>query len=313
MPVDLRGLWVPIITPFTADDSIDVDALARLAGRLLDDGATGLVVLGTTGEPATLTGGERRVVVETCAAVCRDRGRAFIVGAGTNSTHGDDRRGGDVGQPQSPTPPPCSSWCRTTRGRRRPGSSPTTERSPRPAALPIVAYNIPYRTGRGLGADALLELAAIPGVVGVKQAVGALDRDTLAVLRDHPTGFHVLAGDDAYIGPLTLMGGAGAIAATAHLRTSEFATMVAAALNGDVATTRRLAADLLATVDAGFAEPSPAVFKAALAARGEIASPAVRAPMAAASAEATAALLATLPQSARATDSSSNTASSTAR
>ena len=124
---------------------------------------------------------------------------------------------------------------------------------------------------------------------------------------------HVLAGDDAYIGPLTLMGGSGAIAATAHLRTSEFAAMVAAGLDGDVATTRRLAADLLATVDAGFAEPSPAVFKAALAARGEIASPAVRAPMAAASAEATAALLATLPQSARATDSSSNTASSTAR
>ncbi len=54
--------------------------------------------------------------------------------------------------------------------------------------LPIVAYNIPYRTGRGLGADALLQLAAIPNIVGVKQAVGALDRDTLAVLRDRPAG-----------------------------------------------------------------------------------------------------------------------------
>ena len=86
MSVDLRGLWVPIITPFTADESVDADALGRLAGRLLDDGATGLVLLGTTGEPATLTSCERRTAVETSAAVCRDRGRPFIVGAGTNST-----------------------------------------------------------------------------------------------------------------------------------------------------------------------------------------------------------------------------------
>ncbi len=158
-----------------------------------------------------------------------------------------------------------------------------------------------------------MELAATPNIVGVKQAVGALDRDTLAVLRDRPPGFHVLAGDDAYIGPLVLLGGAGAIAATAHLRTPEFAALVAGGLAGDVATVRRLAAHLLATVDAGFAEPSPAVFKAALAARGEIASGHVRAPLTAASAAATTALLATLGQSARATDSSSNTASSTAR
>ena len=312
MPVDLRGLWVPIITPFTADDSIDVDALARLAGRLLDDGASGLVLLGTTSEPATLSGCERRVVVETCAAVCRDRGRAFIVGAGTNST----RTTIDEVAAWAEAVPDAAALLVVVPYYTRPSEAGIVAHYRAVAAasaLPIVAYNIPYRTGRGLGADALLELAAIPGVVGVKQAVGSLDRDTLAVLRDRPTGFHVLAGDDAYIGPLTLMGGSGAIAATAHLRTNEFATMVAAALDGDVATTRSLAADLLATVDAGFAEPSPAVFKAVLAARGEIASPAVRAPMVAASAEATAALLATLPQSARATDSSSNTASSMAR
>ena len=225
--------------------------------------------------------------------MCRDRGRPFIVGAGTNST----RTTIDEVATWATTVPDAAALLVVVPYYTRPSEAGIVAHYRAVAAasaLPIVAYNIPYRTGRGLGADALLELAAIPGVVGVKQAVGAIDRDTLAVLRDRPAGFHVLAGDDAYIGPLTLMGGSGAIAATAHLRTSEFAAMVAAGLDGDVATTRRLAADLLATVDAGFAEPSPAVFKAALAARGEIASPAVRAPMAAASAEATAALLATL-------------------
>jgi 4-hydroxy-tetrahydrodipicolinate synthase len=312
MSVDLRGLWVPVVTPFTADDDVDVDALARLAGRLLDDGATGLVVLGTTGEPATLTATERRTVVETCAGVCRDRSRPFIVGAGTNSTRATIDEVGD----RAATVPDAAALLVVVPYYTRPSAAGIVDHYRAVAAaspLPIVAYNIPYRTGRGLGADALLALAAIPNVLGVKQAVGALDRDTLAVLRDRPAGFHVLAGDDAYVAPLTLMGGAGAIAASANLRTPELAALVAAGLAGDVATARALAGDLLETVDAGFAEPSPAVFKAALAARGEIASGHVRAPLTSASAAATAALLATLDQSASATDSSSNTVSSMRR
>jgi 4-hydroxy-tetrahydrodipicolinate synthase len=312
MPVDLRGLWVPIVTPFTTADDVDVDALAGLAGRLLDDGATGLVALGTTGEPATLTAPERRTVVETCAGVCRDRGRRFIVGAGTNST----RTTIDEVAMWATEFPDAAALLVVVPYYTRPSEAGIVAHFRAVAAasaLPIVAYNIPYRTGRGLGAEALLQLAAIPNVVGVKQAVGALDRDTLAVLRDRPAGFHVLAGDDAYIGPLALGGGAGAIASAAHLRTAEFAALVAAGLDGDAATTRRRAADLLATVDAGFAEPSPALWKAALAAVGRIPCGAVRAPLTAAGDDALAALLATLPQSASTIDSSSNTVSSTAR
>ena len=182
------------------------------------------------------------------------------------------------------------------------------------SSLPIVAYNIPYRTGRGLGADALLQLAAIPGVVGVKQAVGALDRDTLAVLRDRPAGFHVLAGDDAYIGPLALMGGAGAIAATAHLRTSEFAAHGGGGTGG-----RRRHHPPAGRRPAGHRRRRVrrAVARRLQGRAGGIAARSPRRPcgrrMVAASVEATAAVLATLPQSARATDSSSNTPSSTAR
>lgn len=292
MTADLRGLWVPIITPLTVDGDVDVDALDRLAGRLLDDGATGLVILGTTGEPATLAPDERRAVVETCAAVCRDRRRPFIVGAGSNSTQATMREAADW----SMAAPDAAALLVVVPYYTRPSEPGIVDHYRSVAAsspLPIVAYNVPYRTGRGLSAESLLEVAAIPGVVGVKQAVGAVDRDTLVLLRDRPPGFHVLAGDDAYIAPLILLGGAGAITASAHLRTAEFAGLVRTALDGDVAATRVSAAALLATVEAGFSEPSPAVFKAALAARGEIATPALRRPMTAASDAATRALLRT--------------------
>jgi 4-hydroxy-tetrahydrodipicolinate synthase len=159
------------------------------------------------------------------------------------------------------------------------------------SGTPIVAYNVPYRTGRGLDADALVELAGTPGIAGVKQAVGALDHDTLDLLRRAPGGFQVLAGDDAFIVPTILLGGAGAIAASAHVCTDRFARMVGAALAGDHATAVALANALLPVVTAGFAEPNPAGWKAALHAAGQIATPALRPPMSSASTEVTGRLL----------------------
>ncbi len=98
--------------------------------------------------------------------------------------------------------------------------------------MPLVVYNIPYRTGRGLGAESLLELAATPNVAGLKQAVGAIDVDTLALLAEAPPTFAVLGGDDAFLYPLVLMGGQGAIAASANVATGRFAAMLACGLEG---------------------------------------------------------------------------------
>jgi 4-hydroxy-tetrahydrodipicolinate synthase len=66
-----------------------------------------------------------------------------------------------------------------------------------------------------MSAGSILSIAAIPGVAGIKQAVGGIDMDTLEILARGPEGFHVLGGDDAYLFPLALMGGSGAIAASA--------------------------------------------------------------------------------------------------
>jgi len=287
---DLRGLWVPVVTPFDDRGRVDVPALEQLARRLLADGVTGLVALGTTGEPATLDPAERRLVVETCDRACRAAGRPLIVGAATSST------ATTIDEVE-----------RLTTGTSAVAALVMVPPHTRPSAagvvahfaavadagpVPIVAYHVPYRTGLPLDAAALLAVAEHPRVVGIKQSVGALDVDTLELLARARPGFQVLAGDDAFIVPTILLGGVGAIAASSHLCTPLFVEMVAAALAGDHRRGVALAEALLPVVTIGFSEPSPSGWKGALARRGEIASGALRAPMTAASDHAVDALLA---------------------
>src|SRR5437763_1580512 len=89
-PLVLEGLFVPLVTPFNDHGGTDFDALQRLAAEVLAAGASGVVALGTTGEPATLTHVERTAVVAACAEVCRDRA-LLLVGAGSNDTVGSIR------------------------------------------------------------------------------------------------------------------------------------------------------------------------------------------------------------------------------
>jgi 4-hydroxy-tetrahydrodipicolinate synthase len=286
---DLRGLWVPLVTPFDTDDRVDTEALARLARRVLSDGARGIVALGTTGEPAVLTFDEQRLVIGTCADVCASVGGSLMVGAGTNST----RTTVDALHDLAGIPAVVAALV-VVPYYTRPSTAGIVEHyrvAASESSMPIVAYNIPYRTGRGLGPGELLEIAAMANVVGVKQSVAALDADTLDVLRLAPAGFHVFSGDDAFIVPTILMGGAGAIAAAAHVCTPMFAEMIEAALAGCVDRARELAEALLPVVAAGMTDPNPAGWKAALHRFGEITTPNLRAPMTNASEQTTIRLL----------------------
>jgi 4-hydroxy-tetrahydrodipicolinate synthase len=271
------GLLAPIITPFAADGSVDRAALERLAGGLLDAGASGIVALSTTAEPSSLTEAERAATVATIAAVCAARGADLVVGAGTNDTRTTIERHvalaevGGVAASLAVVP----YYVRPTEAAIVAHFAAVAERSP----VPLIAYNIPYRTGRGLGVAALLELAAIDNVAGVKQSVGALDADTLAVLAAAPEGFALLGGDDAFLFPTMLMGGAGAIAAGAHVATERFVAMLADGAAGRVAAGRAHAEAQLPLVQAVFAEPNPAVIKGLLHAAGQLATPDVRMPL----------------------------------
>jgi 4-hydroxy-tetrahydrodipicolinate synthase len=286
---DLSGLWVPVITPFDERGEVDLAALDRLARRLLTDGCTGLVALGTTGECATLKRAEKDRITETCARACADLDRPLIVGIGSNCTRSTIEDAQHVAEHWGP-----AALLVVVPYFTLPSETAIVEHFrviATASSIPMVVYNIPYRTGRGLGPDAILELAATPQIIGVKQCVGSLDRDTLEILRKRPPGFAVLAGDEAYAAPTIMMGGSGAIAAAAHVCTESFSKMIQAALNGDRITASKLGHALLPVVQAGFAEPNPAVWKSALHATGEISTPALRAPMTTASTPATTALL----------------------
>ena len=200
----LSGLYIPLITPFDDDGEVALGAMAQLAADYLDAGATGIVVHGTTGEPTALEDSEYDAVVAACARVCADRGAQCVVGAGTNSTRATIARhealAGSSGVTGALTVVPYSV---------RPSETAIVTHFQAVAArspVPLVVYNIPYRTGRALGATALLELAATDNIVGLKQAVGGIDTDTLTVLAGPRPDFAVLGGDDPYLFPMTLMG-----------------------------------------------------------------------------------------------------------
>ncbi len=289
----LRGVYVPLVTPFDRHDRVDLQALERLADDVLAAGAAGVVVLATTGEPSSLDDAERDAVVAACSRVCADRGAGLVVGAGTNDTRTTLARHealADVpGVTASLAVVPY--YVRPTEAAVVAHFQLVASRSP----VPLITYNVPYRTGQGLAAASLLELAATDGIAGVKQAVGAIDADTLTVLARAPEGFAVLGGDDPYLFPLTLMGAPGAIAASANLCTQRFVAMIEHGLAGEVAPGRAHAEALLPLVRALVAEPSPAVIKALLHAEGRIPTPDVRMPLSNASAAAVEQALAVRP------------------
>jgi 4-hydroxy-tetrahydrodipicolinate synthase len=291
--LQLRGVYVPLVTPFDRRGNVDLGALEHLTDEVLSAGAAGVVALATTGEPTSLDDAERDAVVAACSRVCTDRGAW------------PHRRRGHQRHPHHPRPP--RSPCRRARrdrlaGRRallRPplrggdrGALPARGR-PLPGAAGHV--HLPYRTGQGLTAASLLDLAATDNIAGVKQAVDGIDADTLTVLARAPEGFAPLGGDDPYLFPLTLMGAPGAIAASANLYTQRFVTMIEHGLAGEVTPGRALAEALLPLVRALFAEPSPAVIKALLHAEGRIPTADVRMPLSNASATAVKRALAVRP------------------
>jgi 4-hydroxy-tetrahydrodipicolinate synthase len=282
--VDLHGVWVPLITPFAADGAVDAPAIERLVDEYLDAGVAGIVALGTTGESPALDHDEKQLVIDTCARVCAARQAPLIVGTGTNSTRttvaATNALAGVRGVVAALVVVPY--YVRPSEEGVIAHVRTVAAESP----VPVVVYNIPYRTGRTLSASSLLELAHTPNVAGVKQSVGGVDADTLVLLRDAPAGFSVLCGDDAYIAPIVLMGGHGAISAPAHVCTERFVAMVECGLHGKLDDCRRHAEALLGVVQTGFAEPNPAVFKGVLHTQGRIATADVRAPMTNASAAA---------------------------
>ncbi|WP_043615129.1 4-hydroxy-tetrahydrodipicolinate synthase family protein [Nonomuraea candida] len=276
----LRGLHVPLITPFDAAGRVAEDAIEKLGRHVLDQGAAGLVALGTTGEVAALDAGERARVIEACARACGERGALLTVGVTGNDTRSTAAALRDL-------PPGVGAALVTVPYFLRPGERGVVahfEALAEETPVPLVVYHIPYRTGQAVGAAALREIGAHPMVAGVKYAAGGIDQDAVDLLADPPEGFEVLGGDDPFVSPLLALGAAGGILASAHLRTRDFAELIDAWHAGDVTRARELGHRLSRLSAALFAEPNPTVLKGVLHALGLIPTPGVRLPLLPASA-----------------------------
>jgi 4-hydroxy-tetrahydrodipicolinate synthase len=273
----LRGVYIPIITPFAADGSVALDALEGLAHRFLDAGIAGLLPLGTTGETPLLEADEKRAVIDVCTRVGRERQAQVIVGAGTNSTKATIAATAALADVGGVTATLCvvPYYLRPSQA----GIVAHFEAVAAASPVPVVLYNIPSRTGQVLEPDGILRLASTPNVVGLKQSMGSIDTGTLRLLAEAPPGFAVLGGDDPLLFPLVLLGAAGAVCASAHVCTRRYVEMIECGLAGKVDEGRAHHDALLSVARAGFAEPNPAVFKGVLHAQGLIPTPDVRAPL----------------------------------
>jgi 4-hydroxy-tetrahydrodipicolinate synthase len=277
MEGSIRGLYVPLITPFTDEGSLAPEALEKLAHDVLSDGAAGLVALGTTAEAPTLTTTERHAVLDICARVCRERGATLIAGAGTNDTAGTVQMLRELA-----AWPEVSAALTVVPYYTRPSQEGVVAHFTRLAAaspVPLIVYNIPYRTGRMLSGQTLLQLASVPGIAGVKHAAGSIDDDTIMLMAGRPNNYAVLAGDDVFASALLALGAAGGILASAHLCTGEFTGLIDAWHRGRAGHARELGHRLAPLSAALFAEPNPVVIKGVLHAQGKIPSPAVRLPL----------------------------------
>ena len=269
LPATVHGIHASLVTPFTRSGAVDEASLERLAAHCLDNGVDGLVALGTTGEAALLAPDEERTVLKVCRAVCDDAGAPLIVGAGTMGTEDSIRQARERAHFADALLVVVPYYL-------RPSDDAVADHFAAIGAavdVPLLPYNIPYRTGKRLSADTLLKILALDCVIGMKHCAGGIDTDTLTMLASNP-GKAVLCGDDAFIYPMLRLGAAGGVAACACLAPSAYASML-----GGTADALAMHNKLLPMVDALFSEPAPAVLKACLAEIGLIDDPAVRAPL----------------------------------
>lgn len=266
------GILVPLITPFTDDDELE-----RHAQTVIDDGASGIVALGTTGEASSLNPDERSQVVDVCASVCRQRSVPLIVGAGSNNTRSTltelETLAATAEVDAALTVVPY--YVRPSEDGVVAHFEFLADRSP----IPLILYNVPYRTGQALGADAILRLVEHPNIVGIKQAVGAVDYDTARLIAARPEQFSILAGEDALVSPLLAMGADGAILGTANVLTREFAALYDLWRAGHVERAQDVGDNLAEPALALMAAPNPVTIKSELHDLRRIGTPNVRLPL----------------------------------
>ncbi len=261
----LTGSLVAIVTPMQADGALDLPRFRSLIDWHIAEGTDALVVVGTTGESPTVDVDEHCLLIET--AVKHSAGRVpVIAGTGANSTKEAielTRFAKDVGANYSLSVVPYY-------------NKPSQEglylhfkAIAEAVDLPMILYNVPGRTVADMATETTLRLAHVPGIVGIKDATGNLDRGA-DLLRRKPADFAVYSGDDGTALAYILLGASGDISVTANVAPRAMHEMCAAALAGDAKKAIALNQRLIPLHQKLFVEANPIPVKWALARMGLI-------------------------------------------
>jgi 4-hydroxy-tetrahydrodipicolinate synthase len=259
----ITGSVVALVTPMHPDGAVDHDALVALVERQVAAGTAAIVSVGTTGESATLSVAEHTEVVRRTVEAAAGR-VPVVAGTGANSTteaihltEAARAAGADAALLVTPyyNKPPQEGLYRHFRA------------VAEAVDLPQILYNVPGRTACDLLPATVARLAEVPGIVGLKEALGDLDRVRELVALGLPD-FALYSGDDATARASILAGFHGDISVTANLAPGAMAAMCAAALAGDGEEAARIDADLAGLHRALFVEPNPIPVKWALAELG---------------------------------------------
>lgn len=258
---DFTGLWIPLVTPFH-HGAVDHPSLTRLVKHLAAQGVSGFVACGSTGEAAALDKSEQLAVLDTVLQASD----GLPVVMGLSGYHMKQTLAWVKTLNQQPIAGllvPAPHYIRPSQAGLQHWFTALADC----AAKPLIIYDIPYRTGSPLTPETLLALAAHPNIRAIKDCGGDAHK-TQALITDGR--LQVLAGEDAQILTTLRMGGVGAITASAHLKTAQFVQVLDSLRRDELAPAQTLWEPLPALVQAVFAEPNPALIKAALAHQGLI-------------------------------------------
>ncbi|WP_426448267.1 4-hydroxy-tetrahydrodipicolinate synthase [Paenibacillus sp. S-38] len=271
---DLKGIFVPVVTPFLPNAELDMDSYRNYLGKLVEQEIQGLVINGTTGEAPTVSWEEVAALVHTTRECMAGRPNAIpiVIGTGTNDTVSTVKRtemAGQLGADAVLVVTPYYS---------RPSQEGILEHFRRVAqvGVPVIAYEVPSRTGVRITADSMKRIMDLNGVIGLKDSSGGTGLlSELTRLGTKP----VLCGEDLYFHAMLSQGASGGILASANVNTSAFIQVYRLASEGDLNGARTHFDLLVPLIQRLFQESNPSPLKWLLARQGILSSDTLRLPM----------------------------------
>jgi len=261
MSHQFSGTGVAIVTPFHKDGSIDFDSLTKLVDFQINNGIDYLVVMGTTGESATLNKDEKKAVIDHIIKINNKR-VPLVIGIGSNNTrevvdgiknfHAYDEIAGILSVAPYYNKPSQEGLYQHYKM--------IAEASP----VPVILYNVPGRSSVNISAETTLRLANdFKNIVAVKEASGDMEQ-IMEIIQNKPADFAVISGDDALTFPMICLGAEGVISVVANAFPKEFSDMVNAARESKIAEAKALHFKLFEIIQNLFTEGNPAGIKAIL-------------------------------------------------